>query len=63
MPQQLHLAISAQFHTHVRTCRGMKQTQLLNTEQTTYNSHTSHNPYHQCLAINSFNCLNLDLIP
>ena len=44
MPQQLHLAILAQFHTQVRTCRGMKQTQLSNTEHTTYNSHISHNP-------------------
>ena len=46
MPCQLHLAILAQFHTQVRTCRGMRQTQLSNTEQTTYNSHTIYNPYH-----------------
>ena len=27
LPQQLHLAISAQFYTQFRTCRGIKQTQ------------------------------------
>ena len=31
MPQQLHLAISTQFYTQVKTCRGIKQTQLSNT--------------------------------
>ena len=38
MPQQLHLAIPAQFVYPVRTCRGMKQqlTSDQTAEQTTY---------------------------
>ena len=31
MPQQLYLAISAQFYTQIRTYRGIKQTQFSNT--------------------------------